>query len=154
LPGDFVTRAIVETMKRAKDGTFEKHFIQILELIKAAQLCTQQTYDLTDKVTRYRTWTGSSTSEQIIQSITKVFNGSEGLEMATSIQKGILQEGIEIGRLEGEIKTTLAILRKRFQHVPQHIIDSLNRRTDAIALESLAVLAAMCSSLDEFAAEL
>jgi hypothetical protein len=154
LPGNFVTQAIVESLKRATDGTFAEFFVRILELVKAACLGTQQTFNLTDTITRYCTWTSGTSSEQIVQSITKVFKGSEGIEMATTIQKGILQEGIEIGELKGKVDSILTFLRARFKQVPQHIVDSLNRRTDAIALESLVVLAATCSSLDEFAAEL
>ncbi|MDR1964169.1 MAG: Rpn family recombination-promoting nuclease/putative transposase [Planctomycetaceae bacterium] len=158
LPGKPETQAIVESMKRATDGTFTKHFDRILELVKAANLGKQQTYDLTNNITRYCTWTNNVTSEQIVQSITKIFNGTEGIDMANTIQKSILQEGIEIGETRGELKCRvndlLTFLRARFTQVPQHIVDSLNQRTDAIALESLVALAATCSSLDEFAAEL
>jgi hypothetical protein len=45
----------------------------------------------------------------------------------------------------------LTFLRARFNEVPQSIADSLRQRTDAVALESLVVLAATCASLDEFA---
>ncbi|MDR2117511.1 MAG: hypothetical protein LBP87_14135 [Planctomycetaceae bacterium] len=78
--------------------------------------------------------------------------------MATTIKKGILQEGIEIGEARGELQARvsgiLAILRKRFVRVPRYIVNSLNQRTDAVALKSLLILAATCSSLDEFVAEL
>jgi hypothetical protein len=82
--------------------------------------------------------------------------------MATTIQKGILQEGIEIGKvrgkiegkIEGKIDTILDILRDKFGQVPQYIVDSLNQRTDLIALTSLTVHAVTCSSLDDFAADL
>jgi hypothetical protein len=87
--------------------------------------------------------------------VTKVFKGQKGIQMAETIEKGILQEGIEIGELRGELKgkvnAILAFLRARFNEVPQLIADSLRQRTDAVALESLVVLAATCTSLDEFA---
>ncbi|MDR2115539.1 MAG: hypothetical protein LBP87_04080, partial [Planctomycetaceae bacterium] len=109
-------------------------------------------------------------SDEVVQNITKVFTGTEGFEMATTIKKGIVQEGIEIGeargevrgkaigeargKLEGQIDAILGILNNRFGKVPQDIVDSLNQRTDAIALMSLVVHAADCSSLDDFTAAL
>ncbi|MDR1140087.1 MAG: hypothetical protein LBL62_00240 [Planctomycetaceae bacterium] len=74
--------------------------------------------------------------------------------MATTIQKGIIQEGIEIGELKGKINTILDILRDKFGQVPQYIVDSLNQRTDTIALTSLTVRAVKCSSLNDFVADL
>jgi predicted transposase YdaD len=64
-------------------------------------------------------------------------------------------EGRIEGRIEGErrgqIKTILKVLHARFARIPQSIVESLEQRTDAVALDSLAVFAATCSSLDEFA---
>ncbi|MDR1141564.1 MAG: hypothetical protein LBL62_07715 [Planctomycetaceae bacterium] len=79
-------------------------------------------------------------------------------EMKTTIIKGFIQEAIEIGEERGELKgyvnAILAILRKKFTQVLRNIVDSLNRRTSVIALESLVIHAATCSSLDDFAADL
>ncbi|MDR0705073.1 MAG: hypothetical protein LBF88_08800 [Planctomycetaceae bacterium] len=78
--------------------------------------------------------------------------------MQTAIKKGFIQEAIEIGRvsgkLEGCVNTILDILNDKFGQVPKDIADALNQRTDEIALRSLAVHAANCSSLDDFAADL
>jgi hypothetical protein len=78
--------------------------------------------------------------------------------MANTIQKGILQEGFELGQAHGELKGSvniiLAILRDRFGQVPSHVVDSLNQRTDVTALKSLAVHATTCSSLDDFTEDL
>ncbi|MDR1270691.1 MAG: Rpn family recombination-promoting nuclease/putative transposase [Planctomycetaceae bacterium] len=158
LPGKPETQAIAESLKRATDGTFTSHLTGIFERIKAANLGKQQILDLIDNITRYCTWISNVTSEQIVQSITKTFNGTEGIDMATTIQKGIIQEGIEIGEVRGELKgkinTILDILRNKFGQVPQYIVDSLNQRTDLIALTSLTVHAVTCSSLDDFATDL
>ncbi|MDR2705088.1 MAG: Rpn family recombination-promoting nuclease/putative transposase [Planctomycetaceae bacterium] len=158
LPGKPETKAIAESFKRATDGTFTDHLDEILKQIKDANLNKQQTLDLTTSITRYCTWTNHITSEEIVQSITKVFNGTEGLEMATTIKKGILQEGFENGfengELKGLVKGILYLLNDKFGQVPQDIVDSLNQRTDEIALKSLLIHAANCSSLDEFVADL
>jgi hypothetical protein len=86
------------------------------------------------------------------------FLETEYTKMATTTKKGIIQEGIEIGEARGELEARvndiLVILRKKFTRVPSSIVKSLNQRTDAIALKSLLILAATCSSLDEFVAEL
>ncbi|MDR1140312.1 MAG: hypothetical protein LBL62_01375, partial [Planctomycetaceae bacterium] len=130
------------------------------------------------------------TKEQLAQLLTQVFNGTEDFEMVNNIQKGLIQEtleigekrgerrgieigeargieigeargigigearGIEIGELRGKVNAILDILSNRFGRVPQYIIDSLNKRNDVIALKSLVVHAANCSSLDDFAADL
>jgi hypothetical protein len=94
--------------------------------------------------------------------------------MVTAIKKGIIQEGIEIGEargiaigeargevrgevrgeLKGKVNSILAILNDKFGRVPKYIVNSLNQRTDPIALKSLVIHAANCSSLDEFVADL
>ena len=79
--------------------------------------------------------------------------------MAEAVQKSIIQEGIEIGEAQGElrgelkgsIRNILAILRDKFQYVPDDIIGELYKRTNVTALESLGILSAQCNSLDEFA---
>jgi hypothetical protein len=182
LPGKPETQAIVESFKRATDGTFASHLSKILERIKSANLNKQQTLDITANIAQYCTWINNLTKEQIVQSIIKVFNGTEGLKMANTIQKGILQEGFELGQAHGfelgeahgfelgeahglelgeergelkcSVKIILDILRGKFGKVPRYIVNSLNQRTDAIALKSLAVHAATCSSLNDFAEEL
>ncbi|MDR2705102.1 MAG: hypothetical protein LBC02_04915, partial [Planctomycetaceae bacterium] len=76
----------------------------------------------------------------------------------TTIKKGMIQEALEIGEsigeLKGRINAILDILTDKFGKVPQNIVDSLNQRTDPIALMSLNVHAVNCSSLDDFAADL
>ncbi|MDR3197444.1 MAG: Rpn family recombination-promoting nuclease/putative transposase, partial [Planctomycetaceae bacterium] len=101
LPGKPETQAIAESFKRATDGTFAGHLSNILERIKSANLNKQQTLDITANITQYCTWINNLTTEQIVQSITNVFNGTEGIEMANTIQKGILQEGFELGQAHG-----------------------------------------------------
>jgi hypothetical protein len=166
LPGEPEIQAIAESFKRATDGTFGSHLSGILERVKSAELGEQQTLDLTTNIVRYCTWVSAITKEQLAQLLTQVFNGTEDFEMVNNIQKGLIQEtleigeargekrGLEIGELRGKVNALLDILSDRFGRVPQYIIDSLNGRKDVIALKSLVVHAANCSSLDDFAADL
>ena len=75
--------------------------------------------------------------------------------MAEAVQKSIIQEGIEIGKLEGKVEEKvndiIALLQFRFIQVPDDIVANLNKRTDLIALRSLFALAYQCDTLDEFA---
>jgi hypothetical protein len=71
--------------------------------------------------------------------------------------EGIIEgkaEGIVEGELKSRVDDILDILNDKFEQVPQHIVDSLNQQTDAVALKSLVRRAAKCTSLDEFAANL
>ncbi|MDR0703716.1 MAG: hypothetical protein LBF88_01880, partial [Planctomycetaceae bacterium] len=158
LPGKPETQAIAESLKRATDGTFGDHLCNVLQQVKTANLVRQQTLDLTTNITRYCIWTSSLNSDEVVQSITKVFTGTEGLEMQTTIKQGFIQEAFESGeakgKLEGRVNTILDLLSDKFGQVPKNIVDALNQRTDEIALRSLAVHAANCSSLDDFAADL
>ena len=67
-----------------------------------------------------------------------------------------LEHFIEIGETRGEARgeargTVLAFLRARFKSVPKDIEEAVRRMMDLTALESLAVHAETCQSLDEFA---
>ncbi|MDR1493921.1 MAG: hypothetical protein LBT05_14565 [Planctomycetaceae bacterium] len=71
--------------------------------------------------------------------------------MAQAYWKDAVMQGELQGELKGKVETILVFLRARFNEIPQSITDSLRQRTDAVAIDSLAVLAATCTSLDEFA---
>ena len=79
--------------------------------------------------------------------------------MAEAVQKSIIQEGIEIGILEGIeigksreiVNKILKLLQLRFNQVPNEITTELSSRADLVALDSLFVLAYQCNTLDEFA---
>jgi hypothetical protein len=65
-----------------------------------------------------------------------------------------LEEQYVKGEINGRVSTILAILNNRFKKVPDSILQSLNLYTDSIALDSLAVSAADCKTLEEFEQEL
>ena len=63
--------------------------------------------------------------------------------------------GVAVGEARGETKqgrgTLLKILRARFKRVPRDVENSINKMTDPVALDSWAVHAATCESMNEFA---
>jgi hypothetical protein len=54
------------------------------------------------------------------------------------------------GKAEGKAETVLVILRDRFRKVPKGVETTIRRMVDPIALDSWAVQAARCESLEEF----
>ena len=159
LPGRPETQAMVEALMRATDGTFIEQLPSVLQHVADAGQNEHLRLDMTRTISSYCTWAAQATAEQINRAITTVFKGQEGINMAEAVQKSIIQEGIEIGEALGEargglkysIRNILAILRDKFQYVPDEFVTELNKRTDVTALESLVVLAAQCKTLDEFA---
>jgi len=62
-------------------------------------------------------------------------------------------EGYSRGQNEGRralIGSTLRILQRKFDELPQNVVDHLNGMTDIVALESINVEAIECKTLDEF----
>jgi len=114
---------------------------RILELIASIAWYTDRVTDLLP--------------EQMETAIINIIKGKEGIDMAEIIKNRYILEGFvkgeAQGELKGEIKAILIFLRAKFQSVPDDVIIDLSRRTDSTALESLAILAAQCKSLDEFA---
>ena len=60
----------------------------------------------------------------------------------------------ERGELKGKVGSIVTVLKARFHQVPETLMQSLNERVDLVALESLVVYAATCSSLSDFEKEL
>ncbi len=147
LPGRPETRAFVESLKRATDGSFAAQLDSVIGHVHDVRLDKPQTWDFIQSIVTYCSWSTGLTSEQLTKAITSVFKGREGIEMAATIQRGLLQEGIGIG----EVKAILALLKNRFGDVPSTISDALSKRTDLTAMESLVVFASQCESLDTFA---
>jgi hypothetical protein len=158
LPGKPETQAVVETMKRAFDGTLAEHFPDVLERLAVIPIDERIT-DLIRSIVWYSGCVTDMGAERISKAVTNVIKGKDGVEMAEAIQKGIFQEGIEIGEARGKIEgkieekvnDILTLLQINFGEVPETISDELSNRTDLVALQSLFVLAAQCKSLDVFA---
>jgi hypothetical protein len=69
--------------------------------------------------------------------------------LAEQYVKGF-EEGEIKGVIKGRVATITKILSSRFKKVPDSISRSLSLYTDSIALDSLAILAADCGTLEEF----
>ncbi|MCL2304472.1 MAG: Rpn family recombination-promoting nuclease/putative transposase [Planctomycetaceae bacterium] len=162
LPGKPETQAVVETMKRAFDATLAEHLPGVLSRLKAAQL-DDRILELTGTIAWYSGCAADIEPEQIVNTVTNFIKGKKGIEMAETIRRGVfsegkaegIAEGIAEGLAEGEARgiargTVLTFLRARFKSVPKDIEEAVRVMMDLTALESLAVHAETCESLDEF----
>ena len=62
-----------------------------------------------------------------------------------------IDEGIALGEAKWKADTLLKILRGKFGKVPKETEKAISQMTDPIALDSWAIHAATCQSMDEFA---
>jgi hypothetical protein len=183
LPGKPATQAIVESMKRATDGTFLSHLPNIVGLVREANFKMEQSVDLLTMIGRYCSLVFKNTSSKhIFQSISNTFTGKEGIEMATAVEKGIweeateqgfargiaqgreqgiaqgreqgIEQGREEGREQGQINSLLRILTKRFGLVNATLNEKIHAIKDNERLAQLIDFSLDCKSLEEFEKEL
>jgi hypothetical protein len=162
LPGNPATQAIVESMKRATDGTFLTQLPSVIGHVRDAEYGWEQTLDLLKMIGSYCAHVTRAEKEQIFQSITKVFEGKKGEQMASIIGKSILEEGYKLGHIEGriegrienEIHCLLLLLSKNFGKVPESLENRLKKINNLDQLEKLLIFAFDCQSIEEFEKEL
>ena len=150
LPGRPETQAVVETMKRAFDGTLADRLSDVLGRLTVVPI-DDRIMDFIASISWYCGRVTDIEPEQIVESITNIIKGKEGIEMSQMIQKGIFFQGKVEGKIEGKIEVIMRLLHIRFNRIPDEIGDKLNCRTDLVALDSLFDFAAQCKSIDEFA---
>jgi len=154
LPGQPSTQAAVETMKRAKDGTFKENLPHILQKVSSDSLETQID-DLLIGICSYCNAVTDITQTEIDEVIKQTFLGERGTQMAEAVQKGMWVVGFESGvakeKVRGKVEAILKILRFRFENVPDEITTSLGAMSDPVALDSLMEHALGCDSLEDFA---
>lgn len=154
LPGRPITRAFVESLMRATDGTIGTHLDSIFRHIREADLERSLRWDFIQTIASYGSRIVGLTRAQLQQAILKIFEGKEGIEMAETIPDGLLKDGIEIGEARGRLdekrNDILTLLQLRFAPIPSTIFEELSKMTDLTAMQSLFVLAAQCDTLDEF----
>jgi len=83
---------------------------------------------------------------QIDEMLKPIFKGKE-----RAMIKTIFEEREEVAEARGKAGTLLEILRARFNKVPKETEKAIRQMTDPIALDSWAVQAATCQSMNEFA---
>ena len=154
LPGSPETQALIEAMKRAMDGTLAKNLKKIVRSLERLPM-DQRIRDIAQSIIIYAAWSTDASKEQLEEAILTVWKGDEGNTMTETIQKGFRYE-CEVqytkeGKVEGKIEGVLVILKERFKRVPKEIKKSLATMNDPIALDSLLVHAATCTSLEDFA---
>ncbi len=101
LPGRPITRAFVESLLRATDGTIGTHLDSIFRHVSEADLERSLKWDWVQTIGGYCSRNAVLTKEHLQQTILKIFEGQEGIEMLETIPNGILQEGIAIGMDRG-----------------------------------------------------
>jgi hypothetical protein len=83
-----------------------------------------------------------------------IFKGKEKAMIKTIFEereaKGKAEGKVE-GKAEGKAETVVKILRARFKKVPKDVEKAILAMNDPVALDSWAVHAATCETLDEFA---
>jgi len=98
-------------------------------------------------------------SRQGIMTVTEAVKKMIGEKDMSMVLEMLKAEGIAEGEARGEARgeakgkteTLLKILRARFKRVPKDVENTISRMTDPVALDSWAVHAATCESMNEFA---
>ena len=100
LPGRPLTRAFVESLMRATDGTFAMELDSVFRHIYDAGLDPTQTWDCVQTVTGYCDQSVGLSRERLEQVILKIFP-KEGTKMLETIPAGMFRDGFVHGRDEG-----------------------------------------------------
>ena len=161
LPGKPATRAVVESMIRATDGTFVSGLKSVIGHFKGLSL-DDRINELIEDIFHYCNLVEAVTSDEVDVAITHIIHGQEGIRMAQAIKKGIwatgrehgLAEGRAIERVESRAGSIIRFLSSRFQKVPKTVKDKVCSITDIDRLDELTGQAAKCQSLDDFAKSL
>ena len=146
--------ALIEAMKRAMDGTLAKNLKKIIGSLERLPM-DQRIRDIAQSIIVYAAWSTDASKEQLEEAILTVWKGDEGNTMTETIRKGFRYEcEVQYKKefaVNAKIEDIFAILKKRFKRVPSETKKSLAGMNDPVALESLVVHAATCTSLDDFA---
>jgi hypothetical protein len=138
-------RVILELLKRSTDGTLYDVRAQILEPLAAIR-DDEQTRYWVQRILRYMDKSLSRTKKELTPKLIDQVIKPIYKERSTNMSLTFLE------KLEarGKAEIILAILRKKFKSVPSSTETTIRSMSDSIALESLAVHAAISQTLDEF----
>jgi len=155
LVGGAVLRSALMMLHKITGGTLDDDFSEALRPLLALSdeeqvTITKEMFDFADKAFKAH---NRRMDESVISKALRIYK-----ERESTMIKSIFDEHQDIGRADGiakgKIETILAILRKRFNRVPKDVGRTIKQMTDPVALESWAVEAATCRTLDEFVSAL
>ena len=142
-------RAMLETIQRGSEGILLKEFDRITDYFTTIKN-DPRAKDWVYSLVRYAMSVVDMGSELIVKAFSKVFNKQEAEKMAMTMAQRLMLEGEAKGEAKRGRSVLLAILRKRFSRIPKEVERAIEKMTDPISLESWAVQAATCQSMDEF----
>jgi len=88
------------------------------------------------------------------ESLEKLYMKKPELVLTKKLDAYFVELYADKWKAEAKAETLLKILWKKFNKVPKKTEKAICKMTDPVALDSLAIHAATCQSLKEFAAEL
>ena len=144
--GNAITRAALEAMKRASNGTLAEGFRSVISHFQSEPL-TEKNLEWLNNVAYFSVNAGSVPKKTVKSSLELVLSENEVNNMVESF----LMEAEARGEARGEIRAILTFLQSRFGPVPESIRGKLSVITDAERLERLAAKVGTVQSLDEFA---
>ena len=145
LKGHPALQALLETLQLGSMGKLESGFDRVTDRLSAVRN-DPRAPGWMNALVRYAISLCRIGQEAIYNAFHKILDEKEAKKMVMSTAQELM--------LKGEVKKAremvLRFLEGRFGKVPQSISDEVNAYSDSIALDSLAVLAGACKSLDEF----
>ena len=156
LPGRPETQAVIESMIRATSGTFVAGLESIFGHFRGTTL-DDRIQELIGDIVHYCDQVEEVTPGEVDKAIIKSIQGEESKmsKAVAAVRKAFAKMAEEY--VKNELKaeqgkgTLLKILRARFKRVPRDVENAISKMTDPVALDSWAVHAATCESMDEFA---
>jgi len=156
LPGRPETRAVVESMIRATDGTFVVGLGSVIGHFKDSTL-DDRILELIEDIVLYCDWTEDVTPDAVDKILSNVVEGQEDNKMSQAV-KQVRKTFERIAResyvAEGKSESIIRILNRRFRTVSKPVKERISAIMDIDRLDELTDQALDCQSLAEFAQSL
>jgi hypothetical protein len=156
LPGKPETRAVVESMIRATEGTFVAGLENIFGHFRGSSL-DDRILELLEDIVRYCNWVEQVTPDEVDKVISNIIERQEKNKMSQAV-KAVRKTFERIAResyvAEAKAGSIIRFLDRRFQKVPKTVRDKVSAITDINRLDELTDQAAECQSLAEFSKSL
>ncbi|MDR0609514.1 MAG: Rpn family recombination-promoting nuclease/putative transposase [Planctomycetaceae bacterium] len=145
--------ALLDTLQSYSSGDLAENFDRIMEHLLPVKN-DPRCYGWANSLTRYFLSTTKSNKEVAIKTVSKILNKKEAEKMVMSTLEELYVKGKEEGEVNRGASDILTVLNTRFKKVPLSISRAVHSYKDPIALGSLLVQAAACTTLDEFEQDL